>query len=257
MTSGGSDMRREPIALCHSGGKDSILALRNLQQSGAYDVVALVTTTTKDYDRVAMHGVRRPLIEQQTDALGLLLIEVEIPAHSNNAIYEERMSEKFRELKARGIGRIAFGDLYLTEIREYRERLLSQLGMECLFPIWGSDTRELMSSFIDDGFAAWTCCVDSKQLDVSFVGREIDWAFLEELPADVDPCGENGEFHTFVTDGPNFRFPVEVAKREIVARDQFLYCDLFPGLSKAGKNLVLPRAQRDLDIYGKLNNLHV
>jgi len=216
----------EPIILCWSGGKDSALALAALSADARYKVVSLLTTVTSEYDRISMHGVRRSLLRDQAEAIGLPLVEVKIPPNASNTDYESAMADALSTVQESGVSRVAFGDLFLADIREYRERQMAEIGMECLFPVWGRDTRQLARDFVADGFRAVLCCVDPKQLDPAFCGREIDHTFLDELPAGVDPCGENGEFHTFVFDGPVFTRPVPLERGEIVCRDGFWYCDL-------------------------------
>jgi uncharacterized protein (TIGR00290 family) len=218
----------EPIIMCWSGGKDSALALAELTADPRYEVVSLLTTVTSEYERISMHGVRRSLLQDQAEAIGLPLVEVEIPPRASNADYESAMKETLLTFQQDGVRRAAFGDLFLTDIREYRERQMALIDMECLFPVWGRDTRQLASDFVADGFRAVLCCVDPNQLDPAFCGRKIDDTFLDELPDGCDHCGENGEFHTFVSDGPVFRRPVLFERGEIVYRDGFWYCDLLP-----------------------------
>jgi uncharacterized protein (TIGR00290 family) len=181
----------ESILLCHSGGKDSVMSLYELARDKHFDVAALVTTVTEGYDRVSMHGVRRSLLRQQAVALGLPLVEVTIPPQATNESYERRMGDTLAGFAAQGIRRVAFGDIFLEDLRAYRERQLAQLGMECLFPIWKRDSAELVRTFIALGFCAITTCVNPQLLDPAFVGRVIDQQFLDELPVSVDPCGEN------------------------------------------------------------------
>jgi uncharacterized protein (TIGR00290 family) len=219
----------EPIVMCWSGGKDSALALAELLRDPHYDVAALLTTVTRDYDRISMHGVRRDLLHAQADALGLGLVEVEISAGAGNDEYEAVMGAALERFRSEGIDSVAFGDLFLADIRAYRERQLAALNMRAVFPVWGRETRALYRQFVRDGFRAVTCCVDPRRLDESFCGRELDDAFLADLPAGVDPCGENGEFHTFVFDGPIFREPIAMRRGEVVCRDGFWYCDLIQG----------------------------
>ena len=219
----------ERVLLTWSGGKDSAMALHALQSSGAYEVVALLTTVTEQYDRVSMHGVRTALLERQADSLGLPLEKVYIGANASNDEYEARMRDKLAYYQARGVSSVAFGDLFLEDVRRYREENLSRVGMKGLFPLWGRDTSELAHSFIDLGFKAVITCVDSNLLDGAFVGRDFDREFLSELPAAVDRCGENGEFHSFVYEGPLFRSGILYERGEIVLRDsRFYYCDLTP-----------------------------
>jgi len=209
-----------------SGGKDSALALHRLQQSSAWQVEALLTTVTEEYDRVSMHGVRRTLLEAQAGSLGLDLIRVDIPADCSNELYDERMLAALTECKARGIEHVAFGDLFLEDVRRYREERLAQVSMQAVFPLWGLDTGRLARDFVRQGFKAITTCVDLRVLDPSFAGREFDERLLADLPPGVDPCGENGEFHSFVYDGPNLRIPLMVEVGDRVERAGFLFADL-------------------------------
>ncbi|MDE0158652.1 MAG: diphthine--ammonia ligase [Candidatus Dadabacteria bacterium] len=216
----------EPIALCFSGGKDSAMALQEIRRRGEYHVAELVTTVTDAYDRVSMHGVRRTLLRRQAESLGLPLVEVVVPPGSSNAVYEREMGKAFSNIRNKGIRRIAFGDIFLEDLRDYRERQLAASGLTCLFPLWKKPTRSLARTFIDEGFRAVTVCVYSKMLDESFAGRRFDTTFLDDLPSGVDPCGENGEFHTFVFDGPIFSQPIEFAGGTVVERDGFFFYDL-------------------------------
>jgi uncharacterized protein (TIGR00290 family) len=218
----------EDVLFCWSGGKDSAIALHALQSARGYRVTALLTTVTGEYDRISMHGVRRVLLERQAESIGLPLHAVQIPPQCINAIYEAQMKEALDQHLARGVQRVAFGDIFLEDLRVYRERNLAQLGMEALFPIWKRDTRELARHFLRLRFQAITVCVDPRVLDSSFAGRVLDETFFADLPPGVDPCGENGEFHTFVFDGPIFRTPVPYVVGETVVRDGFCFCDLLP-----------------------------
>ncbi len=218
----------EPLAMCFSGGKDSALALREIQQQGTYHIVALLTTVTDAYDRVSMHGVRRSLLRAQADSLGIPLTEVVVPPKSSNDIYEDEMGKALGRLRSEGIRQVAFGDIFLEDLRRYRETQLAAWDLQCVFPIWKRDTAQLAQMFIRDGFEATTVCVNPAVLNASFAGRAFDDAFLADLPAGVDPCGENGEFHTFVWDGPIFRRPIAVSTGAVVDRDGFVYCDLVP-----------------------------
>ena len=221
-------MTPEPILFCWSGGKDSAMALHDLRQRNDARVVALLTTVTEVYDRISMHGVRRELLERQAASIGLPLHEVRIPPQCVNPIYEARMEEALRVHYEAGVRRVAFGDIFLEDLRAYREKKLARIGMSAVFPIWKGDTRNLIQRFLDDGFRAVAVCVDPKVLDRSFAGRELDKQFFGDLPPTVDPCGENGEFHTFVFDGPIFQEPIPIRTGEIVERDSFVYCDLLP-----------------------------
>jgi len=219
-------MHRKPVALSWSGGKDSALALHALLRDRTVDVAALVTTVTSGYDRVSMHGVRTTLLEEQATVLGLPLHVVRIPPAATNVRYERAMRDAFQTLRQQGIAAMAFGDLFLADVREYRERLVRDTGVEALFPIWGRATGSLARQFVRDGFRAVLVCVDPCQIDVSHCGAEFDEVLLEALPATADPCGENGEFHTFVYDGPMFDRPIGARRGEVVERGGFVFCDL-------------------------------
>lgn len=218
----------EKILLCWSGGKDSAMALYETQKDHRYEVVSLLTTITEDYDRVSLHGVRRVLIEQQAKSLGLPLQEVFIPIDCTNQEYESKMRDTLTKLKQVGINSVAFGDVFLEEVRKYREDNLLRLGIKGLFPLWERDTDELIKSFITLGFQAITTCTDDKVLNSDFVGILLNREFLASLPASVDPAGENGEFHSFVFDGPIFseRIPYDLGDK--VFRDSLHFCDLLP-----------------------------
>lgn len=222
-------MHRRPVIVAWSGGKDCTLALREIESGGEYAPVALLTTVTGEYERISMHGVRRSLLHAQAASLGIPLREVEISPRADNQEYERNMDAALSELRAAtpSIVGVAFGDLFLQDIRAYRESMLSRAGLAGIFPLWGRDTRRLAADFSALGFRAVAVCVDSTQLDGSFAGREYDDDFVRELPAGVDPCGENGEFHTFVYDGPLFARPVAHERGEVVVRDdRFVYADL-------------------------------
>src|SRR5215470_6977209 len=211
-----------------SGGKDSCMALHEIQQTNGYQVAALLTTITRDYDRISMHGVRRALLERQAESLGLRLHQVYISKGATNEEYESKMKEAFSLYCAEGVNTVVFGDLFLEDIKKYREQLLAPLGMKGLFPIWKQDTARMIRTFIDLGFKAVVTCVDPRVLDRSFAGMLIDADFLRQLPPGVDPCGENGEFHSFVFDGPTFREEIKFSLGEMVSRDSFCFCDLLP-----------------------------
>lgn len=216
------------ILMSWSGGKDSAMALHRLLETGEYEIAALVTTVTAEFDRVSMHGVRRALLHAQASALGLPLEEVWIPKGASNEAYEARMKEALLRKKATGVEEVAFGDLFLRDIRAYRESRLEQVGLRGLFPLWGADTRKLSGELIELGFRAVTCCVDQRHLGKEFCGREFDRRFLESLPASVDPCGENGEFHTFVYASPSFREEIPIVRGDVVLRDGFYFADILP-----------------------------
>jgi uncharacterized protein (TIGR00290 family) len=218
---------KENLLLAWSGGKDSALALYELSNYENIHITALLTTVTEGYDRISMHGVRRELLQKQVESLGYALEEITIPQKCTNEIYEQRMQEVLEKYRGKGIGTAAFGDLFLEDIRRYREERMGRIGMKCLFPLWGRNTTELARQFIDLGFRAVVVCVDTEVLDSRFAGREYDRDLISDLPAGIDPCAENGEFHTFVYDGPIFSKPMEVRRGEKILRDnRFFYCDL-------------------------------
>ncbi|MGB9179292.1 MAG: diphthine--ammonia ligase [Pyrinomonadaceae bacterium] len=217
-----------PILISWSGGKDSCLALYEIQKAQNYRVAALLTTLTRDYDRISMHGVRRVLLEQQAESLGLPLHQVLITKDATNQEYETKMEEAFSVYRESGIDLVVFGDLFLEDIRAYRDQFLARHNMHGLYPVWKRNTTEFIKEFIELGFKAVITCVDSKALDSSFAGMMIDENFLSKLPAHTDPCGENGEFHSFVFDGPIFKEVVKFSIGERVLRDSFWFCDLVP-----------------------------
>ena len=214
-----------PVGLAWSGGKDSALALLALRRKGV-EVAALLTTVTAGYERVSMHGVRRDLLRRQAAATGVPLVEVTIPPGCVGAVYEERMAAAFDEPPLHRIGAMASGDLFLDDVRAYREERLTEAGKEALFPLWGRDTGALAREFVNVGFEAVVCCLDPSKLDPSFAGRSYDADFLADLPEEVDPCGERGEFHTFVHAGPALSERVRLTVGEVVERDGFVFCDL-------------------------------
>jgi uncharacterized protein (TIGR00290 family) len=216
------------VALSWSGGKDSALALRALRSEGR-EPCALITTLTETYERVSMHGVRAELLRRQAAAAGIPLAEVWIPPACPNDVYESRMAQAFAAAPLRDVDSVASGDLFLEDIRAYREERLRAAGKRAEFPVWGEDTARLAREFVSSGFEAVLVCVDPAQLDRSFAGRRFDDRLLDDLPAGVDPCGENGEFHTFVTAGPVFASPIPAEPGEVVERDGFVFCDLVPG----------------------------
>jgi uncharacterized protein (TIGR00290 family) len=218
---------RASLALSWSGGKDSALTLRALRSQGM-EPDALFTTVTDGYERISMHGVRRELLARQADALGISLVEVVIPPGCANEVYEARLAQAFTSEPLFGVEAVAFGDLFLEDVRAYREDRLASAEKRGLFPLWGRNTGELAREFIAAGFQAVIVCLDPRALDSSFAGRAYDEWLLGELPASVDPCGENGEFHTFVYAGPIFAGPIACETGEIVERDGFVFCDLMP-----------------------------
>jgi uncharacterized protein (TIGR00290 family) len=194
----------------------------------AVEVCGLLTTVTDGYERVSMHGVRTELIEAQASTLGLELHTVRIPQAASNEVYEQATLEKLVALRADGIASVAFGDLFLADVRAYRERLCARVPIASAFPIWGKPTRALADDFVRSGFRAVVVCVDPRQIDVSHCGAEFDSALLGGLPVNADQCGENGEFHTFVYDGPMFCEPIEAQRGDVVERSGFVFCDLLP-----------------------------
>jgi uncharacterized protein (TIGR00290 family) len=219
----------EKILLSWSGGKDSALALDELQRAGQFEIAGLMTTITEDYQRISMHGVRRELLRAQAEALGRDLQEILLPKDCTDEEYARRMENALRPNLHGGISKVAFGDLFLEDVRRYRVDRLGLIGMGAVFPLWGLDTAELAHAFVERGFRSMVVCVDTQALDASFAGREFDESFLSDLPPEVDPCGENGEFHSFVFDGPIFRKSLRIARGESVRREErFEYCDLIP-----------------------------
>ena len=214
------------VGVVWSGGKDSALALHELRQRSGSPPHALITTVTADYGRISMHGVRRELLREQARAADLPLVEVEIPAACSDDVYEQRIGQALAEAPLAEARTIAFGDLFLADIRAYREERLRRVGRQAIFPLWGRDTSALGREFIAAGFEALIVCVDPRRLDPSFAGRRFDAELLADLPPDVDPCGENGEFHTFVHAGPIFTAPIVCRVGETVDRGGFVFCDV-------------------------------
>jgi len=225
IVSPGSHRRIFGFALSWSGGKDSALSLWKLRHEQREPAV-LVTTVTESYDRISMHGVRRELLARQVEELGIPLVEVMIPPACSNDVYEQCIERAFAMPPLADIEAVAYGDLFLEDVRAYREERLSSAGRHGIFPIWGLDTTELARQFIGQGFEATLVCLDPRVLDPSFAGRSYDQELLADLPASVDPCGENGEFHTFVHAGPIFKRPIACKRGDTVERDNFVFCDL-------------------------------
>jgi uncharacterized protein (TIGR00290 family) len=220
------------LALGWSGGKDSALALQALRAAGR-EPAALITTVTEGVERISIHGVRRELLHAQARATGIEVVEVRIPLPCPNEVYEQRMTEALARPPLDAVAEVAFGDLFLEDIRAYREERLAPTGRRALFPVWGRDTEALAQTFIGHGFQAIVATVDPRSLDASFAGRAYDAEFLADLPDGVDPCGENGEFHTFVHAGPVFDAPLAVETGEVVERDGFVYADILPAQASA------------------------
>jgi uncharacterized protein (TIGR00290 family) len=226
---------RVPILLAWSSGKDSAYALYVLRQQRDVEVVGLLTTVNETHDRVAMHAVRRSLLEAQAAAAALPLTTVCIPSPCPNDLYERAMSEALARVKPDGIQGVAFGDLFLEDVRRYRERQMEGTGLGLHFPLWGRPTRDLAEEMIASGLRAVLTCVDPRALGRSFAGREFCSDLLRDLPATCDPCGENGEFHSFAWDGPMFRHAMPVRRGEVVERDGFVFADLLPACAVAGQ----------------------
>ncbi len=205
------------------------MAVHDILAGRQCQIAALLTTVTEDYGRISMHGVRRSLLRQQAESLGLPLEEVLISKQASNDEYESKMAATLKRFKESGVTSVVFGDIFLADLKEYREKNLARLGMNGMFPLWKQDTAELMRRFIGSGFKAITVCVDTQTLDRRFVGRMIDEQFVADLPATVDVCGENGEYHSFVYEGPIFRRSISHRLGEVVLKDdRFCYCDLIP-----------------------------
>ena len=221
-----SCVKRQKVALSWSSGKDSAHALHLLRKKPEIEIAGLVTTFNEAADRVAMHAVRRSLVERQAELAGLSLWSIGLPWPCTNERYEALMGEQCGKLVAQGIEAIAFGDLFLREIRDYRERQLAGAGLAPLFPLWDLPTDSLAREMLASGLKARITCVDPSKIDRSFAGRDFDASLLSDLPPCADPCGENGEFHTFAWDSPAFRRPIEIQAGEIVERDGFVFADV-------------------------------
>jgi len=223
-------MERKRAWLSWSSGKDSAWSLEVIRRQGEYEVEALLTTVNAEFQRVAMHAVRESLLRAQAKSTGLPLVTVPIPYPCPNAAYEQAMAAAMQKARAEGVTHMIFGDLFLEDIRRYREEKLAGTGITPVFPIWGFDTRRLAGEMVEAGLRAQLTCVDPKKLDSSFAGRVFDSQFLADLPAGVDPCGENGEFHTFAFEGPMFRAPIDVEKGAVEEHDGFIFADALPRL---------------------------
>lgn len=222
-------MGKPKALLSWSSGKDSAWTLHVLREQGEVEIVGLLTSVNAAYDRVSMHAVRAEMLRRQADATGVELWTVPLPWPCSNETYEEAMSGAMERARDAGISRIAFGDLYLEDVRRYREARLSGTGIEPTFPLWGMPTDALARRMIAGGLRARLTCVDPRQLEPRFAGRDYDEALLGELPRSVDPCGEKGEFHTFAYEGPMFRSPIAIRDGDIVERDGFVFADVLPG----------------------------
>ena len=234
VSSDSQSLTRPKAWLAWSSGKDSAWALHVVRQAGEFDVVALLTTVNRTHSRVAMHAVRESLLEMQAAATGLALVKVPIPSPCSNEFYERAMDEAMARAKKSGVNHVIFGDLFLEDIRAYRERHFAACGMTPVFPLWRKDTGRLAEEMLAGGLSAYLTCVDPRRMDREFVGRRFDADFLREIPVNVDPCGENGEFHSFANAGPMFRKEIPVAVGEIVEREGFVFADLLPLTLAAG-----------------------
>ena len=221
-------MARAPAWLSWSSGKDSAWALESVRRQGELEIVALLTTINETHHRVAMHAVREALVEEQARALGLPLIKVLLPWPCPNSVYEDLMAQALAQAQRGGVRHMVFGDLFLEDIRRYREARLAGTGIEPVFPLWQLDTNQLARTMIASGLRAYLTCVDPQKLSPSFAGRVFDAELLDDLPSGIDPCGENGEFHTFACAGPMFQRGVEVEPGEVVERDGFVFADFMP-----------------------------
>jgi uncharacterized protein (TIGR00290 family) len=219
-------MPRPKAVVAWSSGKDCAWALHRIRSQGQLDVIGLLTTVTAPFDRISMHGVRAEILEAQGRALGLPVHRVAIPFPCSNEVYAAAMTQALEALAREGVSHIVFGDLFLEDVRAYREHQLATTGFTPVFPLWGSDTRTLAHEMIDAGVRATLVCLDPRRLPRAWAGRALDRQFVAELPPDVDPCGERGEFHTCVTAGPMFRHPVPVRAGDVVERDGFVFADL-------------------------------
>jgi len=217
---------KEPVLFAWSGGKDSAMALSILQRSKKYKIAALLTNVTSCYNRISMHGVRSSLLERQAESIGLPLEKVLLPKRHSIEEYEFKMRKALEKYQKLGVSKVFFGDIFLADVRKYREGKLAKVGMTAQFPLWKRNTKKLAEEFINQGFKAVITCVDSTVLGKELAGEEFDYRLLSKLPANADPCGENGEFHSFVYDGPIFKKPIKHKKGRIVLREKrFYYCD--------------------------------
>ena len=217
-----------PVVLSFSGGKDSVLALARLRASGQWDVRALLGAFIEGEGTLVMHEVPERLVALQASSLGAPLVALRVPRAPSNEVYEKRLAAALEPLRAQGVRHIGFGDLFLADIKAYRDALMARLGFEPVYPLWGNDTREMAKSFVRDGYRGVTVCVDAAKLGAEWANCDMDAAFFAALPAEVDPCGEHGEFHSFVHDGPGFAYPVRFERRKSATRGGFHYAALTP-----------------------------
>lgn len=228
VNSGRQEQMTKKTWMSWSTGKDSACSLWKLQQSDAFDVVGLLTTVNADHERVAMHSTRQELLGRQAAAVGLPVEIIDLPQNCTNEFYEERMTRAMSRADQAEVEAIAFGDLFLEDIRQYREKMMADQRIKPIFPLWQEPTGTLARHIVDSGFEAYLTCIDPKQLSADFAGRKYDNSLLQDLPESVDPCGENGEFHTFVFNGPNFSNPISCVVGETVERDGFVFADIVP-----------------------------
>ncbi|HEY6467070.1 MAG TPA: hypothetical protein VIY69_13815 [Candidatus Acidoferrales bacterium] len=233
MTNTGKTAVRPKAWLAWSSGKDSAWALHVVREAGQFEITALLTTVNSTYERVAMHAVRESLLEMQAEATDLPLVKVPIPSPCPNDVYERAMSNAMARARNEDVYHVIFGDLFLEDIRAYREKHLTACGMMPVFPVWRRDTRALADEMLAGGLSAYITCIDPRKLSPLFAGRPFDAQLVASLPPDVDPCGENGEFHTFACAGPMFRHPIAVNPGQVVHRDGFIFADLLPAAEAA------------------------
>ncbi|OIJ14072.1 ATP-binding protein [Anaerobacillus arseniciselenatis] len=217
---------KEKIVVSWSGGKDSAFALHKLLLSDQYEIDSLLTSVTEGYQRISIHGVRESLLEKQAESLGIPLRKMYIPQECTNEIYQDIMNDQLQQLKKEGIETVMFGDIFLDDVRAYREDMIKQQNMKAIFPLWCQKTEQLIEEFISLGFKTVTTSIDTQKLSHEFLGRVIDESFIRELPEHIDPCGENGEFHTFSFAGPIFKNTVDITIGEIVEKGRFHFCEL-------------------------------
>jgi uncharacterized protein (TIGR00290 family) len=217
-----------PVVLFFSGGKDSVLGLARMRAGADWDVRALLANFMEGDETLAMHEVPKRLVALQASSLGIPLVATHVPRSPPNAVYEQRLAAALAPLHAQGVHHVAFGDLFLADIRSYRDALMAQLGFEPVYPLWGTDTRALAGEFVRNGYRGITVCVDGSKLGAEWSGREMDASFFAALPAGIDPCGENGEFHSFVHDGPEFAYPVRFERRATQTRGGFHFAAVAP-----------------------------
>ncbi len=222
----GDRRMKEKIVVSWSGGKDSAFALYKLLKSEQYEVDSLLTSVTEGYNRISIHGVRESLLERQAESLGIPLRKMYIPQECSNEIYQNIMNDQLQQLKKEGIETVMFGDIFLEDVRSYREEMIKSQNMKAVFPLWGQKTDQLIKEFISLGFKTVTTSIDTEKLSNEFLGRVIDETFIRELPEHIDPCGENGEFHTFSFAGPIFKNSVDITIGEIVEKGRFHFCEL-------------------------------